>query len=165
MWLFIYIISTGNCRFLPASKPTKPTMRFTFHIISHVEFEILSTQSAAGCNLGRATAPRNVLLMQGREASPVPGIHLGPCRQQYPADLRAAAVRRPVQRGDAEAVLRGHSAGHGPQQVADRAEAAVEGCREDVVVASGGHGPPREATGGRAAEATRETQNSLQDLS
>ena len=53
MWLFIYIISTGNCRFLPASKPTKPTMRFTFHIISHVEFEILSTQSAVGCNLGR----------------------------------------------------------------------------------------------------------------
>ena len=69
-----------------------------------------------------------------------------------------ALERRVVQRALAVG-LRGHRAGHRPQDVAHRAEAAIEGRQEDVGAALG-HGPPREgATGGRAAEATTETQN------
>ena len=102
--------------------------------------------------------------LQSREAFDLPGVHLGPRRQQHPADLRVAFARRDVQRGGAEAGRRGHGAGHRPQEVPDPPEVTVEGRQEDVVVASGGHGPPREATG-RTAEATTETQNSLQELS
>ena len=96
--------------------------------------------------------------LQVREASVGSGVHLGPRRQQHPADLHVAVVRRPVQRGGAEAALRGHGAGHRPQEVPHGSEAAAPGCRDDVVVASEHHWPPREGTGGRAAEATRETQ-------
>ena len=72
-----------------------------------------------------------------------------------------------MQRGAAAAVRRGHGAGHRPQQVPHPAEAVEHGRVEDVVVASGGHGPPREGTGGRAAEATRkgDPKKSLQELS
>ena len=82
--------------------------------------------------------------LQGQEAADLrPGVDLGPCRQQHPADLRAAVVRRPVQRSVAEAVLLGHGAGHRPQQVPDRAQVTAPGRHEDVVVASE-HGPPWE---------------------
>ena len=95
--------------------------------------------------------------LQGREAFDLPGVHLGPRRQQHPADLRVAVVHRPVQRGDVEAAaLLGHGAGHRPQQVPDPPEVTEPGRHDDVVAASGGHGPPREGTG-RAAEATTET--------
>ena len=95
--------------------------------------------------------------LQGREAGVVPGVDLGPRRQQHPADLHVAvARRREVQRGVAVAGFVGHGAGHRPQQVPDPAEVTAAGRLEDVVVASGGHGPPREGTGGRA-EATTET--------
>ena len=97
--------------------------------------------------------------LQSREAFDLPGVHLGPRRQQHPADLRVAFARRDVQRGGAEAGRRGHGAGHRPQEVPDPPEVTAVGRREDVVVAWEGHGPPREGTGGRAAEATTETQN------
>ena len=96
--------------------------------------------------------------LQGREAFLSPGVDLGPRRQQHPADLRVAFVRCAVQRGGAASVRRGHGAGHRPQQVPDPAEVTGGGRLEDVVAASEGHGPPLEGTGGRAAEATTETQ-------
>ena len=89
--------------------------------------------------------------LQGREAVPVPGVDLGPRRQQHPADLPVAVERRPVQRGAAGDALRGRGAGHRPQQVPDRAEVAEGSRRDDVVAASEGHGPPWEGPGGRAA--------------
>ena len=67
----------------------------------------------------------------------VPGAHLGVRRQQHPADLHAAVARRAVQRGEAEAVRRGHGAGVRPQVVPQRAELAVLGGQDDVA-ASGG---------------------------
>ena len=122
-----------------ASKPTKPTktaQSFTFH--SHVEFDFFwhleISQSTVYIHLLQAES-------RGRRQ---PGVHLGPRRQQHPADLRAAVARRPVQRGAAGDVLRGHGAGHRPQQVPHRAEATAPGRREDVVAASG----PRAAPGG-----------------
>jgi len=57
--------------------------------------------------------------LQVREASVGSGVHLGPRRQQHPADLRVAFVRCAVQRGGAASVRRGHGAGHRPQQVPD----------------------------------------------
>ena len=57
--------------------------------------------------------------LQSREAFDLPGVHLGPRRQQHPADLRVAFARRDVQRGGAEAGRRGHGAGHRPQEVPD----------------------------------------------
>jgi len=101
--------------------------------------------------------------LQGREAVDLPGVHLGPRRQQHPADLRVAFARRVVQGGAAQVANPGHGAGHRPQEVPDPPEVTAVGRREDVVVAWEGHGPPREGTGGRAAEATTETQNSLQE--
>ena len=101
--------------------------------------------------------------LQGREAFVSPGVHLGPRRQQHPADLHVAAGRRPVQRGPPVAALRSHGAGHRPQQVADPPEVTAAGRQEDVVVASEGHGPPREGTG-RAAEATMETQKIVEHV-
>ena len=80
--------------------------------------------------------------LQGQEAIVVPGVHLGPRRQQHPAHLRVAAVRRVVQHGGVDAVRRGRGAGHRPQQVPDPPEVTAVGRREDVVVASEGHGPP-----------------------
>ena len=161
------MISTGNLKTaffkfqnLPSPpKPPKVLQCFTHQnlYISHVAFEILGTLKS----------PQSTVYpsLQGREAIVVPGVHLGPRRQQHPADLRVAGVRRPVQRGAAVDVRRGHRAGHRPQQVPDPAEVTVEARRDDVVAASEGHGPPREGTGGRAAEAKTETQNSLQELS
>ena len=90
--------------------------------------------------------------LQGREANNVPGVHLGPRRQQHPADLRVAFARRDVQRGGAGEVLHGHGAGHRPQEVPDPAEVTAEGHPDDAVAASEHHGPPREGTG-RAAKA------------
>ena len=101
--------------------------------------------------------------LQGREAIVVPGVDLGPRRQQHPAHLRVAFARRDVQHGEVEAVRRGRGAGHRPQQVPDPPEAAVVGRREDVVVASEGHGPPRESTGS-AAKATMETQKIVEHV-
>ena len=95
---------------------------------------------------------------RGGAAEEVPGVDLGLRRQQHPADLRVAFARREVQHGGAVEVLRGHGAGHRPQQVPHGAEAAVLRRPEDVVVALG---EPRAAPGGpggRAAEATTETQ-------
>ena len=133
-----------------ASKPTKPTktaQSFTFH--SHLEFDFFWHPEIS---------PKHRVYpsLQGREAVVVPGVDLGPRRQQHPADLHVAFGRRPVQRGVAAAVRRGHGAGHRPQQVPDPPEVTADGRLEDVVAASGGHGPPREGTG-RAAEATTET--------
>ena len=90
--------------------------------------------------------------LQGRDTHVSPGVDLGPRRQQHPADLSVAFARRPVQRGAAPApvVLRGRGAGHRPQQVPHRAEQTPVGRPDDVVAASGGHGPPREGPG-RAA--------------
>ena len=88
--------------------------------------------------------------LQGREAFVSPGVDLGPRCQQHPLDLRVAELRRPVQRGAAVGVLRGHGAGHRPQEVPDLAEVTEAGRRDDVVAASEGHGPPREGPG-RAA--------------
>ena len=130
---------------------TNPTKTFTFHILTSILFGTLKSQSTVHPSL------------QSREAFVVPGVHLGPRRQQHPADLRAASDRRLVQRGPPVAVLPGHGAGHRPQDVAHRAEAAIEGRHDDVVVASGGHGPPREGTG-RAAEATTETQKIVEHV-
>ena len=101
--------------------------------------------------------------LQGREAVElVPGVDLGPRRQQHPADLRVAFARRDVQRS--EGLLRGHGAGHRPQQVPDPPHMTAAGRCEDVVAASGGHGPPREGTGGRATEATTETQKIVEHV-
>ena len=123
-----------------ASKPTKPTktaQSFTFH--SHVEFDFFwhleISQSTVYIHLFK---PRAEVVVS-------PGVHLGPRRQQHPADLRAAVARRPVQRGAAGDVLRGHGAGHRPQQVPHRAEATAPGRREDVVAASGATGRPGRA--------------------
>ena len=102
--------------------------------------------------------------LQGREAFLSPGVDLGPRRQQHPADLRVAFVRCAVQRGGAASVRRGHGAGHRPQQVPDPAEVTGGGRLEDVVAASEGHGPPLEGTGGRAAEATTETQKIVEHV-
>ena len=129
--------------------PTNPTKTFTFH-----EFEILSTLKSPQSTVHPS--------LQGREAFVVPGVHLGP-RQQHPADLRVASDRRLVQRGPPVAVLPGHGAGHRPQDVADPPEVTAAGRQEDVVVASEGHGPPREGTG-RAAEATTETQKIVEHV-
>ena len=90
------------------------------------------------------------------------GVDLGLCRQQHPADLHVAGVRREVQRGAAAAVPRGHGAGHRPQQVPHGAEAADRGRQDDVVAASAG-GRPGRGFGGRATEAIWETQHSLQE--
>ena len=72
--------------------------------------------------------------------------------------------RRVVQRGAAVDVRRGHRAGHRPQQVPHRAEQTPVGRPDDVVAASGGHGPPREGTGGRVAKATTETQKIVEHV-
>ena len=100
---------------------------------------------------------------QGREAFVGSGVHLGPRRQQHPADLRVAVARHPVQRGAAAGVLPDHGAGVLPQDVPDPPEVTVDGRPEDVVAASEHHGPPREGTG-RAAEATTETQKIVEHV-
>ena len=50
-----------------------------------------------------------------------------------------------MQRGEAAAtaVRRGRGAGHRPQQVPHGADAAVQGCPDDVVVASEATGQPQ----------------------
>mmetsp|Transcript_67731 Transcript_67731/g.106531 ORF Transcript_67731/g.106531 Transcript_67731/m.106531 type:complete len:203 (-) Transcript_67731:1098-1706(-) len=74
--------------------------------------------------------------IQGRPAAQSPGVHPGPRRQQHPAHLRVAEERRDVQRGGAAVAVRlGHGAGHRPQQVPHRAEAASLGRHDDVVAA------------------------------
>ena len=76
-----------------------------------------------------------------------------------------ALERRVVQRGLAVG-LRGHGAGLSPQDVAHRAEAAIEGRQEDVGAALGG---PRAAPGGDSVEGPQRPQRrpkiSLQELS
>ena len=133
---------------------THPTVyishHFTsFHIISHVEFDFFWPPEIS---------PKHRVYpsLQGREAIVVvPGVHFGLRRQQHPADLRVAVARRRVQRGAAGVVLRGHGAGHRPQQVPDRAELAAEGRPDDVVVALG---EPRAAPGGGSVEGPQRPQ-------
>ena len=97
---------------------THPTVYISHHFtsFSHVEFDFVWHPE-----ISRSTVYPS---LQGREAIVVPGVDLGPRRQQHPADLRAAVARRPVQRGAAaeDAVLRGpghsgHSAGVRPHDV------------------------------------------------
>ena len=151
MWLLIQMISTGNCLGkspIKPTKPTKPALPFTFHIISHFEFDFFRHLEISQSTVSISSGPR------GRRRS---WRRPRPRRQQHPADLHVAvARRREVQRGVAVAGFVGHGAGHRPLQVPDPAEVTAAGRLEDVVVASGGHGPPREGTGGRA-EATTET--------
>ena len=155
--MVVYLYTSFQLETAEASKPTKPTktaQSFTFH--SHLEFEFFWH-----LEISQSTVHPS---LQGREAAVAPGVDLGPCRQQHPADLRAAVVaRRPVQRGVAGSVLRSHGAGHRPQDVADPPEVTAARRQEDVVVASEGHGPPREGTG-RAAEATTETQKIVEHV-
>ena len=142
------MISTGNCFFVLSptkpTKPTKPTLPFTFHIISH---HFTSCHILNSIFFDTLKSPQSTVYpsLQGREAGELPGIHLGPRRQQHSADLRVAFVRCAVQRGDAVEVRLGHGAGHRPQQVPHGAEAAVIRRPEEFVVASGG---PRAAPGG-----------------
>ena len=75
---------------------THPTVyishHFTsFHIISHFDFDFVGNLKSAPSTVCPS--------LQGREATVVPGVHLGPRRQQHPADLPVALVRRLVQRG------------------------------------------------------------------
>ena len=106
-----------KCQNLPSPpKPPKVLQCFTHQshqnlYISHVEFEILSTLKSPQSTVHPS--------LQSREAFDLPGVHLGPRRQQHPADLRVAFARRDVQRGGAEAGRRDHGAGHRPQQVPD----------------------------------------------
>ena len=97
----------------------------------------------AAWNLPKAPSPS----LQGREAADA-GVDLG-LRRQHPADLLG---------------LRGHRAGR-PQDVAHRAEAAIEGRQEDVGAALG----PRAAPGGGSVEGPQRPQRrpkiSLQELS
>ena len=84
----------------------------------------------------------------GREAADVPGVHLGPRRQQHPADLHMPAERRPMQRGGSqEAVPRGHGARLRLHEVPHGTHGAALDRLEEAVAASG-HGP---RTGGRSA--------------
>ena len=134
------MISTGNCFLKPykiyQTHQTHPTVyishHFTsFHILNSIYFGLLKSPQSTVCPS-----------LQGREAPGVPGLQLGPRRQQHPARLRAVFGRRLVQRGAAAAVRRGHGAGHRPQQVPHPAEAVEHGRVEDVVVASGATGRP-----------------------
>ena len=132
------MISTGNL------KTAQKVLQWFTHI-SHVAFDFFWHPE-----ISQSTVYPT---LQGRDTHVSPGVDLSPRRQQHPADLPVAFERRPVQRGAAPApvVLRGHGAGHRPQQVAHRAEVTVHGRPDDVIAASGGHGPPQEGTGGRAA--------------
>ena len=87
---------------------THPTVyishHFTsFHIISHhfTSFHILNS-----IFFGTLKSPKApcIHLFRGREAVDLPGVHLGPRRQQHPADLRVAFAAS----GEPRAALAGH---------------------------------------------------------
>ena len=80
---------------------THPTVyishHFTsFHIISHFEFDFFWH-----LEISQSTVYPS---LQGREAVDLPGVHLGPRRQQHPADLRVAFAAS----GEPRAALAGH---------------------------------------------------------
>ena len=97
MWLLIQMISTGNCLGkspIKPTKPTKPALPFTFHIISHFEFDFFRHLEISQSTVSISSGPRGRRRSWRRPRPPPPAAPGRSPRGRCPPPRSAARCRR-----------------------------------------------------------------------